>query len=168
MHDFKEIYDRDKASLAPNVAYEVDRAMTLGINDAAWAMGEHARIHRASQAFFQHHDLLFTPAASVAPFRHEDEWPKQINGEPMANYLRWEASAYGVTLMGNPAVVIPCGKGPDGLPFGIQIIGPLHSDARLADIAVTLEFLFDADEALCRPRIDLARLMAAASHKNRT
>jgi Asp-tRNA(Asn)/Glu-tRNA(Gln) amidotransferase A subunit family amidase len=168
VHDFKEIYDRDKASLAPNVAYEVDRAMTLGINDAAWAMGEHARIHRASQAFFQHHDLLFTPAASVAPFRHEDEWPKQINGEPMANYLRWEAIAYGVTLMGNPAVVIPCGKGPDGLPFGIQIIGPLHSDARLADIAVTLEFLFDADEALCRPRIDLARLMAAASHKNRT
>jgi Asp-tRNA(Asn)/Glu-tRNA(Gln) amidotransferase A subunit family amidase len=168
VHDFKEIYDRDKASLSPNVAYEVERAMTLGINDAAWAMGEHARIHRASQAFFQHHDLLFTPAASVAPFRHEDEWPKQINGKPMANYLRWEAIAYGVTLMGNPAVVIPCGKGPDGLPFGIQIVGPLHSDARLADIAVTLESLFDADKALCRPRIDLARLMAAANHKNRT
>lgn len=168
VHDFKEIYDRDKASLAPNVAYEVERAMMLGINDAAWAMGEHARIHRASQAFFQHHDLLFTPAASVAPFRHEEEWPKQINGEPMANYLQWEAIAYGVTLMGNPAVVIPCGKGPDGLPFGIQIVGPLHSDARLADIAVTLASLFDADEALCRPRIDLARLMVAANHKNRT
>ncbi len=165
VHDFKDIYDRDKASLAANVAYEVERGLTLGINDAAWAMGEHSRIHRASQAFFGQYDLLFTPAASVPPFRHEDDWPKKINGAPMANYLRWEAIAYGVTLMGNPAVVIPCGKGPDGLPFGIQIVGPLHSDARLADIAVTLEALFEADDALRRPRIDLARLMAAASHK---
>lgn len=162
LHDFKTIYDRDKASLAPNVVYEVERALTLGIPDAAWALGEHARIHRASQAFFDRYDLLFTPAASVPPFRHEEEWPRQINGEPMANYLRWEAIAYGVTLMGNPAVVIPCGKGPDGLPFGLQIVGPLHRDAWLADVAVTLEALFAREADLCRPMIDLPALMRAA------
>jgi len=162
LHDFKAIYDRNKASLAPNVIYEVERALTLGIPDAAWALGEHARIHRASQAFFGCYDLLFTPAASVPPFRHEEEWPRQINGEPMANYLRWEAIAYGVTLMGNPAVVIPCGKGPDGLPFGLQIVGPLHRDAWLADVAVTLEALFARDADLCRPMIDLPALMRAA------
>jgi Asp-tRNA(Asn)/Glu-tRNA(Gln) amidotransferase A subunit family amidase len=162
LYDFKDIYDRDKTSLAPNVVYEIERAMTLGIPDAAWALGEHARIHRTSQAFFDRYDLLFTPAASVPPFRHEEEWPRQINGEPMANYLRWEAIAYGVTLMGNPAVVIPCGKGPDGLPFGLQIVGPLHHDAWLADVAVTLEALFTHEPELCRPRIDLPALMQAA------
>jgi Asp-tRNA(Asn)/Glu-tRNA(Gln) amidotransferase A subunit family amidase len=165
VHEFKEIYDHNKTSLSANVAYEVERAMTFSINDAAWAMGEHARIHRASQEFFRQHDLLFTPAASVPPFQHEEEWPKEINGEVMSDYLRWEAIAYGVTLMGNPVAVIPCGKGPDGLPFGIQIIGALHSDARLADIAVTLEAIFETDEALRRPRIDLAQLLADASQK---
>lgn len=164
LHDFKEIYDRDKSALAENVVYEVERALTLGIPDAAWALGEHARIHRASQAFFDRYDLLFAPAASVPPFRHEDEWPRQINGEPMANYLRWEAIAYGVTLMGNPVVVIPCGKGPDDLPFGLQIVGPLHRDAWLADVAVTLEALFAQDPGLCRPRIDLPKLMQAAAN----
>jgi Asp-tRNA(Asn)/Glu-tRNA(Gln) amidotransferase A subunit family amidase len=164
LHDFKEIYDRDKSALAENVVYEVERALTLGIPDAAWALGEHARIHRASQAFFDRYDLLFAPAASVPPFRHEDEWPRQINGEPMANYLRWEAIAYGVTLMGNPVVVIPCGKGPDNLPFGLQIVGPLHRDAWLADVAVTLEALFAQDPGLCRPRIDLPKLMQAAAN----
>ena len=166
LYDFKEIYDRDKSALAANVIYEVERALTLGIPDAAWALGEHARIHRASQAFFDCYDLLFTPAASVSPFRHEEEWPRQINGEPMANYLRWEAIAYGVTLMGNPAVVIPCGKGPDGLPFGLQIVGPLHRDAWLADVAVALEALFAPDADLCRPMIDLPALMQAAKNPN--
>jgi Asp-tRNA(Asn)/Glu-tRNA(Gln) amidotransferase A subunit family amidase len=98
----------------------------VGIGEVAWAIGEHSRIHRRSQAFFEDWDLLVTPAASVHPFQHEAEWPKEINGQKMANYLRWEAIAYGVTLMGNPAVVIPCGKGGDGLPFGIQIVGRLH------------------------------------------
>ena len=165
LHDFKAIYDRDKASLAPNVVYEVERALTLGIPDAAWALGEHARIHRAAQAFFDRYDLLFTPAASVPPFRHEDEWPRQINGQPMANYLQWEAIAYGVTLMGNPAVVIPCCKGPDGLPFGLQIVGPLHRDAWLADVAVVLEALFAREPDLCRHMIDLPALIRAAADK---
>lgn len=116
VHDFKDIYDRDKISLAPNVAYEVERALTLGINDAAWAMGEYARIHRASQAFFDQHDLLFTSAASGPPFRHEVEWPKAIYGETMAKYLRWKAIAYAVTLVGNPAVAIPLRQRAGGAP----------------------------------------------------
>ena len=115
VHDFKDIYDSDRSALAPNVRFEVERGMTVGIDEVAWAIGEHSRIHRRSQAFFEHWDLLITPAASVPPFLHELEWPKEINGEKIPNYLRWEAIAYGVTLMGNPAVVIPCGRGAGGL-----------------------------------------------------
>lgn len=162
VHDFKEIFDRDRTSLAPNVQFEVERGLKVGIGEVAWAIGEHSRIHRRSQAFFESYDLLVTPAASVPPFRHEEEWPKEINGEAMANYLRWEAIAYGVTMMGNPAVVIPCGKGSGGLPFGIQIIGRLHKDAFLADVAVALEALFEDDPELRRPRPDLGRLEAEA------
>jgi amidase len=158
VHDFKDIYDRDKTSLAPNVQFEVQRGLTVGIEEVAWAIGEHSRIHRRSQAFFEHWDLLVTPAASVPPFRHEDEWPKEINGEKMPNYLRWEAIAYGVTLMGNPAVVVPCGRGGDGLPFGLQFVGRLHNDCFLADVAVTLEMLFEQDDELRRPRPDFGRL----------
>jgi Asp-tRNA(Asn)/Glu-tRNA(Gln) amidotransferase A subunit family amidase len=158
VHDFKAIYDRDRDSLAPNVQFEVERGMKVGIDEVAWAIGEHSRIHRRSQAFFEAWDLLVTPAASVPPFLHEAEWPKEINGEKMPNYLRWEAIAYGVTLMGNPSVVVPCGKGSDGLPFGIQIIGRLHQDAFLADVAVTLEALFEQYDELRRPRPDFGRL----------
>jgi amidase len=158
VHDFKDIYDRDRASLAPNVRFEVERGMKVGIDEVAWAIGEHSRIHRCSQGFFEEWDLIVTPAASVPPFLHEAEWPKEINGEKMPNYLRWEAIAYGVTLLGNPSVVVPCGKGRDGLPFGIQLIGRLHHDAFLADVAVALEALFEQDHELRRPRPDFGRL----------
>ena len=163
VHDFKPLYDTDRASLASNVQFEVERGLNVGIGEVAWATGEHSRIHRRSQAFFEDYDLLITPAASVPPFLHEDQWPKAINGEPMPNYLRWEAIAYGVTLMGNPAVVVPCGTGSDGMPFGLQIVGRLHHDAFLTDVAVALEALFEDDDALSRPRPDLAKLETQAS-----
>lgn len=86
----------------------------------------------------------------------------------MPNYLRWEAIAYGVTLMGNPAVVIPCGLGTTGLPSGIQIIGRLHHDAFLADVAVALEALFEDDDTLRRPRPDLDRLETQAKSLKQT
>lgn len=163
IHDFKAIYDKDKVSLAENVQYEVERAMLLTIDDVARATGNHSRIHRQSQAFFEHYDLLITPAASVPPFRHEELWPRQINGETMTNYLRWEAIAYGATLMGNPCVVIPAGTGPNGLPIGIQLIGKLHSDAHLSEIAIALEDQFEADDRLRRPKPDLQALESLAS-----
>jgi hypothetical protein len=46
----------------------------------------------------------------------------------------------------------------------LQIVGPLHRDAWLADVAVTLEALFAQDPGLCRPRIDLPKLMQAAAN----
>lgn len=163
IHDFKTIYDKDKDSLAENVQYEVERALLLTIDDVARATGNHSRIHRLSQAFFEDYDLLITPAASVPPFKHEELWPRQINGESMSSYLRWEAIAYGATLMGNPCVVIPAGTGPNGLPIGIQLIGKLHSDAHLCEIAIALEDQFDADDRLRRPEPDHHALESLAS-----
>ncbi len=75
----------------------------------------------------------------------------------MGGYLRWEAIAYGVTLMQNPAVVIPCGLGPEGLPFGIQIVGPNRSDAWLLDAAAALFQALQKDARTRQPFPTLRR-----------
>ena len=72
--------------------------------------------------FFEDYDIIITPAASVPPFNHEDEYPKNIDSKIMDNYLKWEAISYGVTLFGGPSIVIPCGSIENGLPFGLQLI----------------------------------------------
>ena len=111
-------------------------------------MNEHTRIYRNAEKFFEEYDLLITPAASVPPFAHEEEYPKQIDGRDMENYLKWEAISYGVTLFGGAAIVIPCGNIDGKMPFGIQLISKKNSDLNLIDIAYSLESLFKGNSSL--------------------
>ncbi len=48
-----------------------------------------------------------------------------------------------VNCTGEPALSMPCGKTPEGLPVGLQLIGPIRSDARLLQIAKSLESLLE-------------------------
>ena len=60
----------------------------------------------------------------------------------MRNYNHWLGLTYVVTLATNPALSLPCGKDEHGMPFGLQVIGRLHGDARLLAAAQALETTF--------------------------
>lgn len=144
--------------LGPVVLDELDRARGLGAEAIGRAMKAHTAVFRRAKDFFEDHDLLITPAASVAPFAHDAVYPAVIDGEALNGYLIWEAIAWGITLTQCPAVVIPCGRDAGGLPFGIQIVGPHLRDGWLLDVAHTLETLFAGDADLGRPVPDLTRI----------
>jgi amidase len=139
VNDFSAINNENPGSLGNVIVDELKRASSISIKDIGWAMAEHTKIYRNAERFLDDYDLLITPAASVPPFFHEEEYPKEIDDEKMENYLKWEAIAYGVTLFGGPSIVIPCGSIADNLPFGIQIISKKNSDLNLIDIAYSLE-----------------------------
>jgi Asp-tRNA(Asn)/Glu-tRNA(Gln) amidotransferase A subunit family amidase len=46
------------------------------------------------------------------------------------------------TLLGVPAMNIPCSRGPNGLPVGVQIIGRIGDDARAVAVAEWLHLNF--------------------------
>ena len=142
VNDFRPMYEENPGAFGPTIIDELARAEKLSIADIGWAMGEHTRIFRRAEAFFDDYDLLITPAASVPPFLHEEQYPREIDGEDMGGYLRWEAISYGVTLFAGPAVVIPAGLGPGKMPLGLQLIARKGCDCRLLDIAHTLERVF--------------------------
>ncbi len=77
-------------------------------------------------AIFQTVDVLISPAAGEeAPMGLSD------TGSPIFN-LPFQ-------IAGLPAVSLPIGPGPGGLPIGLQLVGPRFGDARLLDIAATIE-----------------------------
>ena len=82
--------------------------------------------------------MLALPTAQVVPFDMETEWVREINGEPMATYIDWMRSCSRITVSAHPAISVPAGLTPSGLPVGLQLVGPYGADRRLLQIAAAI------------------------------
>jgi Asp-tRNA(Asn)/Glu-tRNA(Gln) amidotransferase A subunit family amidase len=147
---------RDK--LDANVIDNTERGLALTARQVAWAQLEQGRLYRRFLEFFEDFDVLICPTASVSPFPHANLSVTEINGEAMPTYMTWLAIVYGLTV-GLPSVVsLPCGVDHNGMPFGIQVVGPNGSDAMVLEVAFTLEKVLAANAETARPLPDLAML----------
>jgi amidase len=109
----------------------------------------HARRRREIQgawrAYFRTHDGFLLPAAFTAAFPH-DHSPRDphtlahtdrvIGVRSYSDLMYWAAPA---SLSGLPATVAPAGRTRDGLPVGLQIVGPMWEDATPIRLAALLE-----------------------------
>lgn len=89
--------------------------------------------------FFQKYDLLLAPVTQVSPFPLEQEFPTEVDGQPMASYLHWMLSCCRVTTLGLPTMSLPAGFTDAGLPVGAQLIGAPWGDVNLLRAAKALE-----------------------------
>jgi amidase len=54
-------------------------------------------------------------------------------------YIDWMASCYAISCFGAPALSVPCGFSPDGLPVGLQIVGRPRADRAVLELARAFE-----------------------------
>ena len=147
--------------VGPNVRADVEAGMRLSAEDVARAQVLQTGLHQRWQAFFEEFDLLLTPTITITPRPWAELYPSKIDGKPTRTYFHWLALAYAVTLAGHPAVSLPLGLDPHGMPFGLQIIGPRQGDAFVLRAAAALEALLAGDPGTARPTPDLLRLRDA-------
>jgi amidase len=145
-------------TLGPNVRANVEMAAAITLADRAWAHLEQTRIARRFAQAFEQFDLILAPTTPVTPFPWTELYAQQIDGQAMRNYYHWLALTYVVTLATNPALSLPCGRDEHGMPFGLQVVGPLRGDWGLLAAAQSLEQAFAAVPSLRRPRPDLGLL----------
>jgi amidase len=124
-----------KQSLADNI--RAGRSLTGP--DVARAYATRTALAERMRTFFESHDVLMLPVSQVPPFPADREYPTTINGRPMTTYLDWMRSAFFITVTGCPAISVPAGTTADGLPVGVQLVGPHGSDRRLLEIAAAFE-----------------------------
>ena len=120
------------------------------------------RITADTAAFFADHHLLLCPATITPPFPIEQRWLETLNGHRFDTYVDWLLIASAITLTGCPALSLPCGFTRDGLPVGLQMVGPPRGEATLLAVAAMLEDALDLKAGLpIDPRIERFACAAA-------
>lgn len=157
----QQAYERDPDSLGPNPRANYEMGARMSLLDAAWAQAEQTRLIKRFQQAFASYDLILSPTTPVSPFPWTMPHATHINGEAQANYYRWLALTYVVTLTTHPALSLPCGLDHAGMPFGLQIVGGFRADHQVLATAHALEQAFSSLPGLRRPRPDLANMATA-------
>ena len=147
--------------VGPNVRANIEEGLRYSAVDVARAQALQTALYRRWQTFFQQYDVILSPSITISPRSWRELYPAQIDGEPTRTYFHWLALAYAVTLPGHPAVSLPVGLDRNGMPFGLQIVGPRGGDAFVLAVAAALESLLAGDARTARPVPDLTKLRAA-------
>ena len=155
---FGPVSETDPDAFGPDIRANVELGTTMSLSDRAWAHLEQTRILRRFNAVMRDYDVILLPTAPVSPFPWTQGHATEIEGQSMDIYYRWLALMYRGSLTGGPAITLPCGRDPEGMPFGLQILGPIGGDDALLSTAKSLEALFAADPEMARPRPDMANL----------
>ena len=119
-----------------------------------WERATHRRtaLWHVVRRFFERFDLLLTPTTSVAAFPIGVSYPAEIDGRRLENQLQWFPFTFPFSITGQPAVTVPCGVTAEGLPVGLQIVGPRYGDALVLRAAAAFEAA--RPWAQRRPRIE--------------
>jgi Asp-tRNA(Asn)/Glu-tRNA(Gln) amidotransferase A subunit family amidase len=147
--------------VGPNVRANVEEGLRYSAADVARAQALQTTLYRRWQTFLRDFDVILTPSITISPRPWRELYPAEIDGKPTRTYFHWLALAYAVTLPGHPAVSLPVGVDRNGMPFGLQIVGPRGGDAFVLSVAAALESLLAGDARTARPVPNLAMLRSA-------
>ncbi|HEY0297146.1 MAG TPA: amidase [Bordetella sp.] len=115
----------------------------LGLSQPATALihaeRERAALFERMHAFMGQYEFMVGVVSQVAPFPVATEYPTEIDGAPMRNYIDWMRSSYYLTMTGHPAISVPCGFTAEGLPVGIQIVGRYRDEWGVLQLAHAFE-----------------------------
>jgi amidase len=96
-------------------------------------------MYERMRALLERYDVLALPVSQVAPFAVEQEWVTEIAGTPMGSYLEWLRSCSRITVTAHPALALPAGFTPEGLPVGVQLVGRQRGELDLLRLAAAIE-----------------------------
>ncbi len=136
---FRELLEQHRPWVKDTIVGEVERGARLTGAEVSHAETIRTALYHRVRAFFQKHDFLVLPVTQVPPFDVNQPAVTEILGIQMETYIDWMKSCYFISTVGNPAISIPCGFTPEGLPIGLQIVARHRDEWGLLQIAQAFE-----------------------------
>jgi amidase len=134
------------AKLAPDdLSLTAERLRGIVLSHRDWLMADsgRARLRAQWRELFESFDAVICPVMPTPAYPHDhslDQEARRINIDGKAyvypDQLAWAGIA---TLPGLPATAIPIGLSPEGLPVGVQIVGPWLEDRTPLKLAELIE-----------------------------
>lgn len=133
------LLDRHREQLKPDAVRNIERGRTLTGDDLERADRLHTTLRRRMAEFFSRYDALLAPVSQVVPFDADLTYPTSVAGVEMSDYLSWMGACSVFSATNCPALSVPAAFTPEGLPVGLQVIGPLGQDRGVLEIGHVVE-----------------------------
>lgn len=134
-----ELLQTHRDQIKPEAIWNIEEGLKLSAADAGRAMIRQSEIYERMRLFMEKHHFLVTVVNQVPPFDVDTRYPQEIDGVAMETYIAWMKSAYWITTTRMPAISVPCGFTPEGLPVGMQIVGRPGDDFGVLQLAHAFE-----------------------------
>jgi aspartyl-tRNA(Asn)/glutamyl-tRNA(Gln) amidotransferase subunit A len=141
----------------PDIAVQIETGLETTGAEVARALLFREELYRRLDQFFDHYDLLITPTVPCTAWPFTRLGPGEIEGRaatPRAHAVF--TPIFNHTYL--PACSVPCGLDRNGLPIGLQIVGPRFADASVLALASRVEAQNEID--FSRPRTPASGLTA--------
>ena len=138
-HVFGSLLEKHRHRMKPEAVWQIESGRRLSASAIAHAMARQGELMERMRVFQETYEFLLCAVNQVPPFDAVIDWPREVDGVPMENYISWMQSAYWITPTFRPAISVPAGFTADGLPVGIQIVGRYRDDFGVLQIAYAFE-----------------------------
>lgn len=128
-----------QAHFKPTLQRNRDQGLALTPEEIFEAQRARTRLYHTMRTFLESYDVLVIPVVGIAAQPIEQEYPPFVGGVPIDDYVEWLRFSFLAPTTTLPALSMPAGFTTEGLPVGLQMIGPPRGEARLLQVALAVE-----------------------------
>jgi amidase len=130
---------RHRHQIKDTVVWNIEQAARLTARDIGEAETKRTDLYHRVRTFMERHEFLLLPTTQVPPFDVTQPYVSEIEGVRLPTYIDWMRACSDITVTGLPAISVPAGFTPDGLPVGLQIVGRHQDEWGVLQLAYAFE-----------------------------